>query len=69
MQYILRLERGPGGCYPYNLALGGEKLKGCSFAVVLCCRFWCQSFGDVSLYLCSTHFSSVLVAEWPPFEK
>ena len=27
--------------------------------------FWCQSFGDVSPY----GFSSVLVAEWPPFEN
>ena len=29
--------------------------------------FWCQSFGDVSLYVCSYYFSSVSVAEWPPF--
>ena len=28
--------------------------------------FWCQSFGDVSSYVCS-YFSSVSVAEWPPF--
>ena len=31
--------------------------------------FWCQSFGDVSPYICSYYFSSVWVAEWPPFEK
>ena len=29
--------------------------------------FWCQSFGDVSPYVCSYYFSSVSVAEWPPF--
>ena len=32
----------------------------------LCCLFWCQSFGDVSTYYT---FSSVWVAEWPPFWK
>ena len=26
MQYILRLERGPRGCHPHDLALGGVKL-------------------------------------------
>ena len=31
--------------------------------------FWCQIFGDVSLYVCSYTLSSVWVAEWPPFEK
>ena len=31
--------------------------------------FWCLSFGDVSPYVCSYYFSSVLVAEWPPFGK
>ena len=31
--------------------------------------FWYQSFGDVSLYVCSYYFSSVSVAEWPPFGK
>ena len=36
--------------------------------VVLCRLFWCQSFGDVLPYVCYT-FSSVLVAEWPPFGK
>ena len=29
--------------------------------------FWCQSFSDVSPYMCSYYFSSVSVAEWPPF--
>ena len=24
--------------------------------VVLCCLFWCQSFGDVSPYVCSLYF-------------
>ena len=23
---------------------------------VLCCLFWCQSFGDVSPYVCSLYF-------------
>ena len=31
--------------------------------------FWCQSFGDVSLYVCSYCFGSVWVAEWSPFVK
>ena len=31
--------------------------------------FWCPSFGDVSPYTCSYHYSSVYVAEWPPFGK
>ena len=31
--------------------------------------FVCQSLGDVSPYVCSFYFSSVLVAEWPPFGK
>ena len=31
--------------------------------------FWCQSFGDVSLYVCLYYFSSVSVAECPPFGK
>ena len=33
--------------------------------------FWCQSFGYVSHYVCSLYyiFSSVWVAEWPPFGK
>ena len=36
--------------------------------------FWCQSFGDVSPYVyfiwyTRYYFSSVWVAEWPPFEK
>ena len=26
------------------------------FVVGLCCLFWCQSFGDVSPYVCSYHF-------------
>ena len=30
--------------------------------------FWCQSFGDVPAHVCS-YFSSVSVAEWPPFGK
>ena len=35
----------------------------------LCCLFWCQSFGDVSPYVCSYYFSSVWVGKWPPFGK
>ena len=35
--------------------------------MVLCCLFWCQSFGDVSPYVCVYYFSSVWVAEWPHF--
>ena len=31
--------------------------------VVLNCLFWCQSFDDVSPYVCSNHFSSIWVAE------
>ena len=31
--------------------------------------FWCQSFYDVSPYVCIYYFSSVSVAEWPPFGK
>ena len=31
--------------------------------------FWCQSFGDVSPYVCSHYFSSVSLTEWPPFMK
>ena len=31
--------------------------------------FCCQSFGDVSSYVCLYYFSSVMVAEWPPFGK
>ena len=27
--------------------------------MVLCCLFWCQSFCDVSSYVCSNYFSSV----------
>ena len=30
---------------------------------------WCQSFVDVSLYVCSFYFISVSVAEWPPLGK
>ena len=37
--------------------------------MVLCCMFWCQSFVDVSPYVCLYHFSSVWVTEWPPFGK
>ena len=38
--------------------------------MILCCMFWCQSFGDVSHNICSYYFfSSVWVAEWPPFGK
>ena len=36
--------------------------------VVFCCLFWCQSFGDVSPYVCSLCFNLVWVAEttfWP----
>ena len=42
---------------------------GDSFVVLLCCLFWCQNFGDVSPYVCPYYFSSVSVAEWPPFGK
>ena len=35
----------------------------------ICACFWCQSFCDVSPYVCSYYFSSILVAEWPPFGK
>ena len=31
--------------------------------------FGCQSFCDVSPYVCSYTFCSVWVAEWPPFGK
>ena len=31
--------------------------------MIRCCLFWCQSFDDVSLYVCSYHFSAVSVAE------
>ena len=31
--------------------------------------FSCQSFGDISPYVCSYHFSSVRVAEYPPFRQ
>ena len=31
--------------------------------------FWCQSFGDVSPYVCSYYFNLVWVAEWPIFVK
>ena len=37
--------------------------------VLLVACFWCQSVGDVSPYVCLYHFSSVSVAEWPPFGK
>ena len=44
-----------------------------SKVVVLLCFcvtcFWCQSFGDVSPYVCFYLFSSVWVAEWPAFGK
>ena len=30
--------------------------QGGSFVVVLCYMFWCQSFGDVSPYVCSYYF-------------
>ena len=30
-----------------------------SSVVVICCLFWCQSFDDVSPYVCSYYFSSV----------
>ena len=33
----------------------------CTLGSVAC--FWCQSFGDVSPYVCSCYFSSVCVAE------
>ena len=37
------------------------------FFYVAC--FSCQSFGDVSPYVCSYYFCSVSVAERPPFGK
>ena len=38
-------------------------------AFVLCCLFWCQSFGDVSPYGFNIIFNSVWVADIPPFGK
>ena len=35
--------------------------QGGSFVVVLCCLFLCQSFSDVSPYVCSYCFGSVWV--------
>ena len=35
------------------------RFQGGSSGVGLCCLFWCQSFGDVSLYVCLYYFSSV----------
>ena len=37
----------------------------CSMLPVFCVR----NFGDVSSYMCSYYFSSVSVAERPPFGK
>ena len=37
--------------------------------MVLCYLFWCQSFGAISPYVCYIIFSSVSVAERPPFGK
>ena len=37
--------------------------------MVLCCMFLCQSFVDVSSYVCLYYFSSVWVTEWPPSWK
>ena len=38
--------------------------------MVLCCLFCCQNFDDVSSYVCFHYtFSSVWVADWPPFAK
>ena len=37
--------------------------------MVRCFLFLCQSSVDVSSYVCSYYFSSVLVAEWPHFGK
>ena len=62
--------------------VGNEKLASapaqllitdCSKAVVMLwfavgC-FWCQGSIDVSSNVCSYYLSSVLVAEWPYFEK
>ena len=50
--------------YIYN---AGPKAVVLLWFYVAC--FWCQSFGDVSPYVCSYYFSSVSVAEWPPFLK
>ena len=41
--------------------------RGGGFVVIAC--FWCQSLGDVSLYVCSYYFCSVSIVEWPPFGK
>ena len=35
----------------------------------LCWLFWCRSVGDVHYMLVHYTFSSVWVAEWPPFGK
>ena len=32
--------------------------------MVLCCLFWCQSFGDVSPYVCS-YLGSDCFSSWP----
>ena len=37
--------------------------QGGSSVVVLCACFWCQSFDDVSPYVCLYYFSSVWVAD------
>ena len=41
----------------YQLTKGQDKLQfqDGSSIVVLCCLFWCESFGDVSPYVCSYH--------------
>ena len=50
-----------------------DSIKVYSKAVVLLwfsvACFWCQSFGDVSAYMCSYYFSSVWGSERPPFWK
>ena len=36
---------------------------------VFCCGSLLTVLGDVSPYICSYYFSSVWIAEWPPFRK
>ena len=54
--------------FPTNAIL--TVFQGGDSVVVLCCLLHCilcQSFGDISPYVCSYDFSSISIAEWPPF--
>ena len=50
----------------YFITDGSEAVVVLWFSVAC---FGCQSFCDVSLYVCLSYFRSVSVAEWPPFGK